>query len=403
MYLDVLRGPHSTGVATISLREKKDELHVLKSLGQPYELYAAHPHHFKDGIVRGNNLDCIIGHNRYATQGAVTVDNAHPFEFPNLIGVHNGTVEQWSLVNFHQADQYVVDSQIIFSELSHNNDLQKIWDKAWGAMALVWWDKRDRCLHVANNGERPLHFAYTQDKSTMFWASERWMLDVALGKSSLKTSPVQSFKKNTHYTFDLFDPQIVVTETELIDNNTSFVSDDSFYSAQLRPAVKVVVEVVEYNQIGEKGDGIFFARTEIGKEVGIKVWANAKGKHSYEYIMGLVEAGTPYFSVNWNHVFNLNGTDMVSTHSVEHLPNVRTLKPQVKEQERIVADFFGQPITRRVWRAANSCCGFCDKQVAWKEAHKIKWVTEDVYICDDCKDEPLVQEWFNPVYAKAAE
>ena len=34
----------------------------------------------------------IIGHNRSATIGNITKDNAHPFRKGDLVGVHNGTI-----------------------------------------------------------------------------------------------------------------------------------------------------------------------------------------------------------------------------------------------------------------------------------------------------------------------
>jgi hypothetical protein len=44
-----------------------------------------------------------------------------------------------------------------------------------GAWALVWWDKVDNRLCFLRNDKRPLWFAWTKDKTAVFWASEPWM------------------------------------------------------------------------------------------------------------------------------------------------------------------------------------------------------------------------------------
>src|SRR5690348_5835448 len=82
--LDTIRGPHSTGVLSVT----HDKIvTVAKSVGTPWDLYDTSS--FRSLFSKSHTL--LLGHNRYATVGAITKGNAHPFEHDNVVGVHNGT------------------------------------------------------------------------------------------------------------------------------------------------------------------------------------------------------------------------------------------------------------------------------------------------------------------------
>ena len=85
--LDLVRGHHSSGMAIVNSNQ---EANVIKDLGTPFELTKLDRYKtLTSGVV--NLMMC---HNRYATRGAQTVKNAHPFEIDHIIGAHNGTVHQ---------------------------------------------------------------------------------------------------------------------------------------------------------------------------------------------------------------------------------------------------------------------------------------------------------------------
>ena len=178
LILDSMRGEDSTGLACIGTGVNNNI--IARSVGDPFELFRTQK--YEKGMRQNNRA--LIGHNRYATQGKVNVRNAHPFLIEDeLIGAHNGTLRnKWSLLNGNRFD---VDSEALYDHLYHKglHDLLGVMNGAW---ALVWWDVRDGTLNFLRNEERPLYIATLKKEDVIFWASEKWMLDVSLSRSKLE-------------------------------------------------------------------------------------------------------------------------------------------------------------------------------------------------------------------------
>lgn len=175
LILDTVRGEHSTGIATVR-RDK--EVRVAKALGNPYELFDTKRF---DKAIAGS-LKVMIGHNRYATQGAISVRNAHPFQFDNVVGVHNGTVHNHR--DLKEGTSFTVDSEAIYNSIDQHGPFETI-PKISGAWALVWWDSTAETLNMIRNDQRPLWISVSKNGEKMFWASEPWMIEVACGKANV--------------------------------------------------------------------------------------------------------------------------------------------------------------------------------------------------------------------------
>jgi len=159
LILDSLRGEDSTGIA--SIKKVDGNVLVAKALGDPFQLFDTKVF---DRAVRGTSK-AILGHNRYATTGAVTARNAHPFEFNSLVGVHNGTLtNKWSLEDHKD---FSVDSENLYHHIEKKG-LRNAMDVANGAWALVWWDKIEETLNFLRNKERPLFFCYNESNTSLF-------------------------------------------------------------------------------------------------------------------------------------------------------------------------------------------------------------------------------------------
>tara|TARA_Y100001001_G_C8016407_1_gene312001 strand:+ start:5473 stop:6906 length:1434 start_codon:yes stop_codon:yes gene_type:complete len=166
-----LRGRDSTGVVSVT---RGKEAKYIKQVGTPETLIDRKQY---ESII-GYTPAILIGHCRHTTSGSTNYSNAHPFDFDETIGVHNGTLaHSWN--RGENAKDYTVDSEWLYSRIDEVgiedalNDIDKT-----GAWALAFYRKDTNTLNFIRNSKRPLYFAWSKDKDTMFWASEPWMLCV---------------------------------------------------------------------------------------------------------------------------------------------------------------------------------------------------------------------------------
>ena len=217
--IDVIRGPHSTGLAGI----RKDGDIVMHKL-------AALPQDFLDATkskkVFAQYNRVYIGHNRYATKGKVNNVNAHPFEFGDFVGVHNGTLVNQTLLPDHE--DFEVDSENLLYSIAIDG-IEATWKKVHGAAALVWWEGEDKVVHFIRNAQRPLFWCYklgdNKVKKGIYWASEAWMLNAALGREGILRSDIASVKEDTLYTYDPATPASLMKTKKLVPYKVPVVTN----------------------------------------------------------------------------------------------------------------------------------------------------------------------------------
>jgi len=188
--LGQLRGKDSTGYAIIP-GKKKQKPAIIKSLGGLE--FLANTLTDGDGkyidpdswVLKDNNLLCVLGHNRYATVGVVNVSNAHPFQYNDIIGCHNGTINRYSLRHLDSEEVGLTDSQVIIKELGDGRPVEDVIEFCNGAWALTWFNTKTRILHMCRNEQRTLYVFRVKNNKTLFWASESWMLDVATSRLNI--------------------------------------------------------------------------------------------------------------------------------------------------------------------------------------------------------------------------
>lgn len=195
---DVVRGGDSTGVAVIG--RGNDDIHLYKKVGAPDVLFSSSEHFAKKGIYSGPDGKVFIGHNRYATTGKVIDENAHPFHHNTVVGAHNGTLDTvWGLEKGRDFD---VDSEAIFYNLD-KYDAEETIGNLDGAYALTWADLQENRLYIIRNKERPLFWTRRTDMDVFYWASQSWMLELALAYAGVSHDDVHEFATDTLYSLDM--------------------------------------------------------------------------------------------------------------------------------------------------------------------------------------------------------
>lgn len=188
LMLDTQRGPHSTGL--LSVHKEFGDAMVVKAVGTPWDLFE----HSKFQDLNKRPHKVLLGHNRWATRGAVTAKNSHPFTHRHIVGVHNGTLR----AQYHLKDylKFEVDSENIMYNIGEEG-IDTTASKLDGAYCLVWFNVQDQTLNFLRNNERPLFIAGEDGGNNIFWASEEWMLHIAAMKSRIKIKKPEALPVDT--------------------------------------------------------------------------------------------------------------------------------------------------------------------------------------------------------------
>lgn len=193
LYADALRGFDSTGVFCVN---KYNNLNMIKS-AQPASTFIA-TKAYDDFLSKAyQSGKVLVGHNRAATKGAKTDENAHPFLEGDTCLVHNGTLHSHK----HLKD-VTVDSHAITHSIDARG-FEKTYQDMDGAFALIWYDADKKRLNIVRNKERPLWIMETP--LVDYIASEpdmlTWLYERNFGKS--EEAPTKYFTTESLYYYDM--------------------------------------------------------------------------------------------------------------------------------------------------------------------------------------------------------
>ncbi len=213
------RGAHSSGIAKVGANTR-----IYKSLLPSSKFVDTKEYH---DAVRSLKTDSyiLLGHTRFATEGAIVKSNAHPFKVGDVVGAHNGCVYNISEMQSKLDKQCPVDSQLIFKSLNDNDNIQEAVQNFDADFALSFVKKNPMKLYLTREENRPLYVAYVPSFKTLFYASEDSFVEDALVKNGINDVDVYSLNKNTLYAFDTAKFDDIKTNVE----KTKFKYDSRVY------------------------------------------------------------------------------------------------------------------------------------------------------------------------------
>lgn len=141
----------------------------------------------------------LIAHVRAKTFGGNTVANAHPFEFGNIVGAHNGTLKNHLTIAYEygmDVTKIDVDSQVLVQGLymdSSSANPFKVLSQYEGAAALLFFNKEENALYACHDKERPLYHGWAEDNQ-MYISSIKEPLE-AIGCKGIVAFPVNVVHK----------------------------------------------------------------------------------------------------------------------------------------------------------------------------------------------------------------
>jgi predicted glutamine amidotransferase len=202
LYFDALRGLDSTGVFGVdnvgNVQVHKEATHALGFM-QNKEL-----HDFKRDSVQKGKI--VVGHNRAATRGSITDENAHPFVVEDrIVLVQNGT---WVGSHKHVKDTEVDTEALAHLIYEHADDIPEAFKKINAAYALCWYDVTTKRLHLARNKERPLFIAKLKNGGVA-WCSEAGFMRLAMIRNQIEIESVDLIPEHTLITFAIDDRAVV--------------------------------------------------------------------------------------------------------------------------------------------------------------------------------------------------
>lgn len=391
LMLDTIRGHDSTGVVFVTA---KGDASIVKKVGTPWDLLDSKEFEI---AARGDHR-ALIGHNRWATKGKVNSRNAHPFEHGNIFGAHNGTLH--SQANLEDSQRFEVDSENIFYDMSINGADETI-PKLNGAYALTWFDEEDQTVNFIRNDKRPLYFTRTTDNKNLFWASEAWMLTVALSKAEVAHGQIIEVDLLTQYSQKIpgsafnstLDPILRTTHKEFaykVQPTTNY----GYYGTTTQP---------------EKKSATTEMMALVGKQLSFSVAKQGKSNSGQWFIEGDIEGSDIKLRCYPPHNGELWKTMMAS-------PNLFTAKccafacvegGYVTINVTTIEEIFDAPEDQRTlffigkkdmgseeqWRAAVSCgCSWCGTVPVLADADDLVWLDKE-FVCSVCTEDTSLKDY----------
>lgn len=368
-----VRGPHSTGVAGVD-RNGKNDLDLVRVLGRPGDLIDVDKRW--DKAVH-TQKKFVLGHNRFATVGKISVQTAHPYEFDNIVGCHNGTIPEHQLKKLKDPyTNYGTDSQAVLANIEKFG-VDKVIPNLIGAWALVWYDWRDGSLNFLRNGDRTLYYTYSANRRTIYWASEKGFLELALTRNDQEYG-------------DVFD----VT----VDNHIKWIIPSNWNHEFSKP-VKKVVKGYEYKSPlvdaaeNDNGGARFPGSQGVSRQSGA---STGSGAQIIDLRSNKWKDLPPYTPVGKDLKPETKLPDFVGAKQLNDQFHVNAdgqgylTKGKVK-QKHTFRGYHGEELSEKQFEDLTKCgCAWCDTVTLWGQP--VRFVSKTEHICMICNGDDIVRQ-----------
>lgn len=232
---------------------------------------------------RWKETNLFLGHVRAATKGIVNIENCHPFLFDNIIGCHNGTLNNWGILKkeYNLSEKVDMDSKVFFEYLNTYDDY-KILEEFDGAANVLWVDKRQpKKLFVFKHSERTLFrgIIETEEGKIMYISS------VATGLESIGCKNIKTFKDQ--YLYEIEDGVIIKTiKIKASPRKSLSIEKQKELNIYKEPnKIKETTLKDRHNNLFELGQSISKLKTgyDSSKSIGKDTWVTNKQSDKTEY------------------------------------------------------------------------------------------------------------------------
>lgn len=418
LVVDSIRGKHSTGVLAVA--SNTDDVTVSKMACNAIDFIDTKQY---EKALSGFSR-VLLGHNRYATIGKVNNINAHPFEFSNVIGVHNGTLQERSdLYNQHLYD---TDSESLYSHINRHG-IEDALQNCAGAYALVWWDREQETLNFLRNKDRTLFIGFEDKTHNMIFASEAWMIYGAATRNGITVDPGKVFllPEDTLYSFKVTNkgvdkPRIkevkgrspkVVTYTNR--HYGLFAHSNHNHNHQWAKEAQKKSLGVNQNTNSKSSDHPLKGKKDVLVKVGMSVhtpkglgyfncstpeYKTADGKEQDKirvYITNRVQKldikHGDYFFANLHNATTLDGFVTVDVNSISLVDSKVADKMAKERSGDLFKDASGNFIPKAEWLEKYGKCDWCTDEVVPTGKHLL--TKDGQSFCSTCMETSDVKEF----------
>lgn len=375
LLIDALRGDHSTGVLFVP-RKLQDKPFVYKKASDP--IWFLEDNEVRLSIAKGNK--CLLGHNRFATIGHIIDGNAHPFMFNNIAGAHNGTLRnQRALVD---SGDFEVDSANIFHSIEKVG-LEETYKVIRGAWALTWWNEEEQTVNFIRNKKRPLSYCYSEDKKTLFWASEGGMLVFILNRRGIKHTEIINTTPHHLYSFkipplfknievkitDMTPPLPVVIQKAKKSSTTALNSYiralPNKYNNEMKEFVVTARFVNDYNQTIVEGEFMDAPYEKVNV-----FYSKSRAKEAEQWDNGEILLG------RCTHYSQMHNTYYVSPHNLD-------FAYEEKEGDEYVLGYGNEHLGFHEFKERTSQgCAWCGDPIFYVD--NVLWLDSKECMCETC-------------------